>query len=81
MHDAPTGFDWGFGGSGPADFALNVLALFLPLAAMLPGARSRVGYLSLSRAGRMPQELREFETYLVHKIVKEKWCGDDDGIL
>jgi hypothetical protein len=29
----------------------------------------------------MPQELREFETYLVHKIVKEKWCGDDDGII
>jgi hypothetical protein len=32
VHYAPTGFDWGFGGSGPADLALNVLALFLPLA-------------------------------------------------
>ena len=31
VHYAPTGFDWGFGGSGPADLALNVLALFLPL--------------------------------------------------
>jgi hypothetical protein len=32
VHYAPAGFDWGFGGSGPADLALNVLALFLPLA-------------------------------------------------
>jgi hypothetical protein len=32
VHYAPKGFEWGFGGSGPADLALNVLALFLPLA-------------------------------------------------
>jgi hypothetical protein len=32
VHYAPMGFDWGFGGSGAADLALNVLALFLPLA-------------------------------------------------
>jgi hypothetical protein len=25
---SPTGFDWGYGGSGPADFALNILAVF-----------------------------------------------------
>jgi hypothetical protein len=30
---SPTGFEWGYGGSGPADFALNVLNLFVP-----PGA-------------------------------------------
>jgi hypothetical protein len=26
---SPDGFEWGYGGSGPADFALNALALFL----------------------------------------------------
>jgi hypothetical protein len=26
---SPTGFEWGYGGSGPADLALNVLALFV----------------------------------------------------
>ena len=26
---SPTGFEWGYGGSGPADFALNVLCLFV----------------------------------------------------
>jgi hypothetical protein len=27
---SPTGMEWGYGGSGPADFALNVLDLWLP---------------------------------------------------
>lgn len=26
---SPTGFSWGYGGSGPADLALNILALFV----------------------------------------------------
>lgn len=26
---SPDGFEWGYGGSGPADFALNILALFI----------------------------------------------------
>jgi len=43
VHYAPTGFDWGFGGSGPADLALNVLALFLPLAADAPDVSLRDG--------------------------------------
>jgi hypothetical protein len=43
VHYAPTGFDWGFGGSGPADLALNVLALFLPLAPDATGVTLRDG--------------------------------------
>jgi hypothetical protein len=43
VHYAPTGFDWGFGGSGPADLALNVLALFLPLAPDATGVALRDG--------------------------------------
>ena len=27
---SPTGIEWGYGGSGPADLALNVLALLVP---------------------------------------------------
>jgi hypothetical protein len=42
-HYAPTGFDWGFGGSGPADLALNMLALFLPLAPEATGVVLRDG--------------------------------------
>ena len=36
VHHSPTGWRWGYGGSGPADFALNVLALFLPPATAAP---------------------------------------------
>ena len=28
VNHSPTGFDWGYGGSGPADFAFNILLLF-----------------------------------------------------
>lgn len=29
VRHSPTGFEWGYGGSGPADLALNILALFM----------------------------------------------------
>ncbi len=29
-YHSPTGMEWGHGGSGPADFALNILSLFVP---------------------------------------------------
>lgn len=28
---SPTGFEWGYEGSGPADLALNILAMFIPV--------------------------------------------------
>ena len=31
VHHSGTGFEWGYGGSGPADFALNILAIYLPV--------------------------------------------------
>jgi hypothetical protein len=43
VHYAPRGIDWGFGGSGPADLALNVLARFLPLAPEVTGVALRDG--------------------------------------
>jgi hypothetical protein len=30
VHHSPTGFEWGYSGSGPAELALNVLAILLP---------------------------------------------------
>jgi hypothetical protein len=30
IHHSPSGFEWGYLGSGPADYALNILALWLP---------------------------------------------------
>lgn len=31
IRHSPTGFNWGYGGSGPADFALNILLRFVSL--------------------------------------------------
>jgi hypothetical protein len=28
-YHSPDGFEWGYGGSGPSDFALNILSIFL----------------------------------------------------
>ena len=36
VHHSPTGLEWGYGGSGPADFALNILHLFLPPLGPIP---------------------------------------------
>jgi hypothetical protein len=29
INHSPDGFEWGYGGSGPADFALNILSIFM----------------------------------------------------
>ena len=29
VRHSPDGFEWGYGGSGPADFALNILVAFI----------------------------------------------------
>jgi hypothetical protein len=39
-HHSPTGYEWGYGGSGPADLALNILAAVIPRRD--PGDRDRV---------------------------------------
>lgn len=31
LHHSPSGVEWGYGGSGPADAALRTLALFIPV--------------------------------------------------
>ncbi len=31
VYHSPDGFEWGYGGSGPSELALNILALFVPL--------------------------------------------------
>lgn len=36
VHHSPTGMEWGYEGSGPADYALNILTAFLPPAGPVP---------------------------------------------
>jgi hypothetical protein len=58
VHYAPTGFDWGFGGSGAADLALNVLAPFLPLAPEATGVALRDGSTVSEAAWALHQEFK-----------------------
>ena len=58
VHYAPRGFDWGFGGSGPADLALNVLALFLPLAPEATSVTLRDGSSISEAAWALHQEFK-----------------------
>jgi hypothetical protein len=58
VHYAPKGFDWGFGGSGPADLALNVLTLFLPLTPDATGVALRDGSAISEAAWALHQEFK-----------------------
>jgi hypothetical protein len=58
VHYASTGFDWGFGGSGPADLALNVLARFLPLVPDATGVVLRDGSSVSEAAWALHQEFK-----------------------
>lgn len=44
IHYSPAGYDWGFGGRGAADLALNILACFLPLQNEEEGIKLTLGY-------------------------------------
>jgi len=35
VRHSPTGFEWGYGGSGPADLALNILCQCMPVSEAL----------------------------------------------
>lgn len=41
VHYSPEGFEWGFGGGGPADLALNILDLYIPPTTGASTAKSR----------------------------------------
>jgi len=58
VHYASTGFDWGFGGSGPADLALNVLACFLPLVPDATGVALRDGSFVSEAAWALHEEFK-----------------------
>lgn len=65
-HHSPTGFGWGFGGSGPADFALNILALFIQ------GEKREVGLWDGQKVSRLVWDLHQpFKWKFVSRLPKE----------
>jgi DNA-directed RNA polymerase subunit RPC12/RpoP len=69
-HHSPTGFEWGYGGSGPADLALNVVQVML----------QRMGY----KGPRLPMwdKSKCFElAWELHQEFKEEFIAPVDRYL
>jgi hypothetical protein len=66
-YHSPTGFEWGYGGSGPADLALNIL-----LAIGLPESEARLlyQYFKWDFIAPMPKEGGVIEVSKIKKWIK-----------
>jgi len=79
VHHSPTGFEWGYGGSGPADLALNILALFVA-----PSEAWRL-HQDFKRTciARVPREGATINADNVRRWILATWEGDEhfaDGL-
>jgi hypothetical protein len=72
VYHSPTGFEWGYGGSGPSDLALNVLGLFLP-----PSEAWRLHHdYKRDVIARMPHEGGTIEAADVRAWIALQWCKE-----
>ena len=69
---SPTGFEWGYGGSGPADLALNVLGLFVPP----PEAWRLHQDFKFAFIGNMPREGGTIVAADVLQWIQTRWVDD-----
>lgn len=66
VHHSPDGFEWGYGGSGPADLALSILSF------VIGSEKETVGIFERKRCGALAWEL--------HQAFKRDFCaGWSDG--
>lgn len=73
---SPTGFEWGYGGSGPADLALNILGLFVPP----PEAwRLHHHYKSHAIAGLDQDGPHTITAASVREWIMDQWKDSTDG--
>lgn len=77
VRHSPTGFEWGYGGSGPADLAANCLAVVLPIT---EAWRLHQKFKSFQIAG-LPREGSEFSIRSMRLWVQDYWtreCQDPE---
>lgn len=76
VYHSPGGMEWGYSGSGPADFALNILAIFLP-----PPQRGRVRHgrhtncVRIRAAGRNKSTVVSQQAWELHQSFKEEFIA------
>lgn len=74
IRHSPTGMEFGYGGSGPADCALNVLALFLPLKEVT-SRETHYQSFKFSFIGNVPQsEGGEISADAIRHWVRVQWA-------
>lgn len=69
IYHSPTGYEWGYGGSGPADLALNILALFVPP----PEAWSLHQQYKFDVIARIPRDGGTIQAESVREWIRDAW--------
>ena len=75
VYHSPDGFEWGYGGSGPSDLALNILALFVPP----PEAWRLHHYYKDAVIARVPAEGCTIEPGSVREWVAAFWAHEKEA--
>lgn len=65
-HHSPTGFEWGYAGSGPADYALNIVRVFIDIKALPPELQEPV---ALWKEGTIPSGIWDLHQYFKFSFV------------
>src|SRR5512139_3403955 len=69
VHHSPTGFNWGYGGSGPADLALSILSF------VIGPEQETVGIFEGARCGALAWQLHQpFKWTYVARWDKDWWA-------
>lgn len=72
VYHSPDGFEWGYGGSGPSDLALNVLALFIPT----PEAWRLHHFYKDDVIARLPNAGATIDPESVRYWIQKRWTTD-----
>ena len=75
VYHSPDGFEWGYGGSGPSDLALNVLGLFVP-----PPEAWRLHHdFEFDVIAQIPRDAQDFvlSDQLVRGWIRGRWSKDE----
>jgi hypothetical protein len=75
VHHSPTGFAWGYGGSGPSDLALNILAEFVPP----PEAYRLHQQFKWDVVARIPWEGTTIPAEDVRRWIEEQWRKEEQA--
>lgn len=73
VHHSPSGFEWGYGGSGPADLALSILQDYL--------GEPKTVQIHIGKCGQRAWELHQkFKWQMLQELGHNRWAITTDNI-